>query len=173
MHQYETSDRFENHLRRRRLYQQAVRQMPSRPSVVTQTYAVEVKQSIELLRQLIDQARENAWLTLEGDLSRFNSGGLTGLVREDTSRDGLGDDLFAPLHSRVSIPLYSGNAHQLKHGVLQHIGIRSHIVHLYMDGDDRRLFAANNKFRQCTLFGGWISADFLAKLQEDGVLAIH
>jgi hypothetical protein len=173
MQPYETSDRFENHLRRRRLYRQAARQPRTEAPVINQTHVVEVKQSIELLRQLIDKTSENTWLTLEGDLSRFSSIGLAGLVREDSHKDDSADDLFAPLHSRVTIPLSQTNAYQLKTSILQHVGIRSHIVHLFLDCEDRRLFAAHNKFRQCTLFGGWITADFLTQLQEDGVIVIQ
>ncbi|MBK8987252.1 MAG: hypothetical protein IPM39_14435 [Chloroflexi bacterium] len=173
MQPYETSDRFQNQLKRRLLYKQAARQPRQRPAVISQTHVIEVRQSIELLRQLIDQAVENTWLTLEGDLSRFSSIGLAGLVRDEAHKEETGDDLFAPLHSRVTIPLNQANAYQLKTSVLQHVGIRSHIVHLFLECEDRRLFAAHNKFRQCTLFGGWITADFLTQLQEDGVIVIQ
>ncbi len=172
MHQYETNDRLQNHLRWRRLYRQANQQQKRAP-VIDQTHLIEVKQSIELLRQLIDRAAENTWLTLEGDLSRFNSGGLTGLKREDSRKEGFGDDLFAPLHSRVTIPLNQVNAVQIKTAILPHVGIRSHIVHLFLECENRRLFAAHNKFHQCTLFGGWITAEFLTKLQEDGVIVVQ
>jgi hypothetical protein len=167
---YANGDRFQNHFRRRQLYRAVAQQSPApqQDEVVVQTHMVSVMQSIELLRQLVEQANANTWLTLEGDLSRFNSGGLTGVVRDDSPTD----DLAAPLHSRVTIPLSQENVQQLKTAVLPHVGVRSHIVHLTLECNDRRLFAAHNRFRQCTLFGGWLTSDFLRQLQHDGVIEI-
>jgi len=172
MRPYETTDRLKNHVRWRRLYRQVNQQRDHLP-VIHQTHVVQVKQSIELLRQLIEQADEGTWLTLEGDLSRFNSGTLTGLKREDTPKNGSGDELFAPLHSRVTIPLHQANAFEIKTSILPHVGLRSHIVHIFLECEGRRLFAAHNKFHQCTLFGGWMTADFLTQLQEDGVIVVQ
>jgi hypothetical protein len=173
MPQFVNGERLQTQFKWRRLYHAVAVQPPARPQgeVVNQVYAVQVKQSIEFLRQLIDHADERTWLTLEGDLSRFNSSGLSSIRRENFN-NGQEDDLFAPLHSRVTIPLNQDNAFFVKGHVLPNVGIRSHIIHLTLERDDNHLFAAHNKFRQCTLYGGWITAEFLTQLLHEGVIEV-
>lgn len=173
MQQFVNGNRLQNQLKWRRLYQQVTAQSSRPPGdLVDQAHVIHVRQSIELLRQLIDQAGGQTWLTLEGDLSRFNSVGLHGLVRESTHQAPAADEFFAPLHNRVSIPLHNGNVSQLKATVLPHVGIRTHIIHLFLESNQQRLFAAHNKFQQCTLFGGWLTHQFLTQLQQDGVIEL-
>jgi hypothetical protein len=130
------------------------------------SFTVDVKQSIELLKTLIDHADTNSRLILEGNLSQFDGRHLAGAVRED-AKDGLDSS-----YGRVTIPLAQENRHRLKTAVLPRVGIRSLIARVFLETENTLLFASSHKFTDGALFSDWITAEFLAELEQLGIVKL-
>jgi hypothetical protein len=127
------------------------------------TYKVHVKMSLELLYQLLNRTDEETWLVLEGDLSLFQPGKLTGIVMQSVNGQG----------SRAMIPLTRRNVYWLKTAVLLRVGIRKLIHTIYLQKNDQILFSSCNYFRSQAEFSNWVTADFLNQLQSSGVITYH
>lgn len=130
------------------------------------SFTVDVKQSIELLKTLIDRADANSRLILEGNLSQFDGRHLTGIIREDVKDDA------GTWCGRVTIPLAQENRYRLKTAVLPRVGIRSLITHVFLETENTLLFASYHKFTDGALFSDWITVEFLEGLEQLGIVKL-
>jgi len=141
--------------------------------MINPTYQAKVKQSIELLKQLLHQADDATWLVLAGNLTRCRAHNLAGAVREALPREEIpvANELYHPSYGRLSIPLTGGNKYTLKKEVLPYINMRADIQVVMMQRYGRMLFIAQNYF-QDAVFNDWFNPEFLRDLEQAGVIQI-
>lgn len=141
--------------------------------MINPTYQAKVKQSIELLKQLLHQADDAAWLVLAGNLSQCRTHGLTDAVREELPQEEIpvDNELYHASYGRLSIPLTGSNKYVLKKEVLPHINMRTDIHAVMMQRYGRMLFIAQNYF-QDAVFNDWFNPEFLHNLEQAGVIQI-
>ncbi len=141
--------------------------------MINPTYQAKVKQSIELLKQLLHQADDAAWLVLAGNLSRCRTHSLAGAVREALPQEEIPveNKLYHASYGRLSIPLTGGNKYALKKEVLPYINMRADIQAVMMQRYGRMLFTAQNYF-QDAVFSNWFNPEFLRNLEQAGVIQI-
>lgn len=133
------------------------------------TYHVQVKYSVEFLRQLLSQVDEAAGLVLVGDLSQFRPQGLVGVTREEIP---VANEVYQASHGRAHIPLLGLNKYHLKKEVLARVGLRSLIGEVQMERYGRLLCHAPNFFRDGAWLDDWFQLEFLQSLEEDGVIKV-
>ncbi|NKQ34206.1 MAG: hypothetical protein HF973_01170 [Chloroflexi bacterium] len=141
--------------------------------MINPAYQVKVKQSIELLKQLLHQADDAAWLVLAGNLSQCRTHSLTGVVREALPREEIPveNEVYHASYGRLSIPLSGSNKYALKKEVLPFINMRTHIQTVTIQRYGRMLFTAQNYFKDA-VFNDWFNPEFLRDLEQAGVIQI-
>jgi hypothetical protein len=132
-------------------------------------YHIEVKLSIEFLRQLLPQADEATDLVLIGDLSKFRAAGLSGVAREEIA---VANTVFSASHGRVHIPLTGLNKYHLKKEVLPQVGIRTLVREVQMERYGRLLFSAPDHFHCGAWLSNWFQLEFLQELEQEGVVRV-
>ena len=142
--------------------------------MINPAYQVKVKQSIELLKQLLHQADDATWLILAGNLSQCRTHSLTGVVREALPREEIPveNEVYHASYGRLSIPLSGGNKYAMKKEVLPYICVRTHIQAVMMQRYGRMLFTVQNYFQQDAIFSDWFNPEFLHNLEQTGVIQI-
>ncbi len=141
--------------------------------MINPAYQVTVKQSVELLKQLLHQADDATWLILAGNLSQCRTHSLTGVVREALPREEIPveNEVYHASYGRLSIPLTGGNKYALKKEVLPFINMRTHIQAVTMQRYGRMLFTAQNYFKDA-VFSDWFNPEFLQDLEQTGVVHV-
>lgn len=132
-------------------------------------YQVEVKHSVELLKQLLHQVDEATWLVLAGDLSHFRERVLADVAREAIP---VADELYSASYGRVHIPLTGENKFALKVEVLPFVGIRVCIQEVFLQRYGRLLFAAYDCFNNGALLSNWFAPEFLQYLEREGIVRL-
>lgn len=128
-------------------------------------YQVNVRLSVELMKQLLPLLDDDSVLVLAGDLSRFREAELPGVAWEEK-----GGDLS--VDGRIAIPLDGPTKLRLKRSVLPRIGLRSHIQEVAVERHGRLLFSAPNYFRNGAWFSSWFKLEFMQQLEEEGIVSI-
>ncbi|GIK55274.1 MAG: hypothetical protein HND44_21870 [Chloroflexi bacterium] len=132
-------------------------------------YHLEIKYSVEFLRQLLSQVDEAAGLVLIGDLSRFRVGALLGVTREEIA---VADEVYRASYGRVHIPLLGLNKYHLKKEGLAHVGLRTLVREVQVERYGRLLCHAPNFFQDGAWLTDWFQLEFLQSLEEDGVIKV-
>lgn len=132
-------------------------------------YRVDVKLTIECLKQLLPLADAATNLVLVGDLSQFRAWDLDGLTVEEIP---VADAIFQESHGRLSIPLSGVNKFALKKEVLPLIGIRTRIQDVYLERYGRLLFSAPDYFNNGATLSDWFAHDFVQELEAEGVIRV-
>ncbi|HRQ36865.1 MAG TPA: hypothetical protein PLD25_03000 [Chloroflexota bacterium] len=133
------------------------------------TYHVQVKYSVEFLRQLLSQVDEAAGLVLVGDLSQFRPQELLGVTREEIPVTNV---VYQASYGRVHIPLLGLNKYHLKKEVLARVGLRTLVCEVQVERYGRLLCHAPNYFQDGAWLADWFQLEFLQALEEDGVIKV-
>ena len=132
-------------------------------------YQVDVKHSVELLKQLLHQVDEATWLILAGNLSQFRDRALVEVTREAIP---VANELYSASYGRVYIPLTGENKFGLKVEVLPLVGMRTYIQEVLLQRYGHLLFAAYDCFQNGALLSDWFRPEFVEDLEQTGIIRV-
>jgi hypothetical protein len=118
-------------------------------------FNVRVKKPVDFVRAALKHFRKYCFLSLEGNLSRFDptlvpgaSGNPSALLRRNT---------ISPVLDFVILPVTAATADTICQEVLPQVGLKHHIIHVQVASEGRLVLGAYDNFnRECV----WIDQAF-------------
>ena len=125
-------------------------------------YRLEVKNSVELVKAIVELFCGNARLSFEGQLKEKDFSWVEGITTEPTNV--LQRHTLEPELAFVILPVETKTKEVIKQKILPQVGLRQNVIHVLMEKEGRLVFAAYDNFDSA---GVWITGQVKEKwLQE-------
>lgn len=132
-------------------------------------YHLDVAQPIRLMERILVRFAGNARLSLEGDLSRGDAGGVPVLSRQPDAL--LPSHTLHPERDFWILPVEPDTVDAIAVKLLPRIGLRQRVWHVQMEKEGRRVFAAHDGFdRDGVWVAGQVAGEFITSLVKTGAI---
>lgn len=136
-------------------------------------YALQVRDRLALMQALVCALCGDAWLSLEGDLSRGKADllAIRGAVEQETSQ--LRKNTFAVSHGPhdfLVVPLEVDTVETIAHSILPRLGVARHVWHIGIEKGGELQFIAYDNFDSASLLSQAIGEDLLQTLVQNRIL---
>jgi hypothetical protein len=132
-------------------------------------FAVRVREPVEFVRAALKHFHRDCFLSLEGDLSRFDPALVPGASREPSAL--LRRNTIWPLLDFVILPVTAATAETICRRVLPQVGLKHHVVHVQVASEGHLVLGARDNFgRDCVWIDQGIGKEGIVSLLDSGVI---
>jgi hypothetical protein len=132
-------------------------------------FLFDVRSSIGLIGAIIETLWGNAYLSSEGDLSRFDPRSIKGAPGEETAV--LRRNTLDPGVDFVVLPLEADTKDLISKRLLPRLGMRKRVIHVQVEKEERLESGAYDTFHpECTWIGSCVGEALLQSLAQQGFI---
>jgi hypothetical protein len=132
-------------------------------------FDVRVKKPVEFVRAALKRFTRDCFLSLEGDLSRFDSVFVPGASREPSAL--LRRNTIFPVLDFVILPVTAATADPICQRVLPQVGLTQHVIHVQVASEGRLVLGAFDKFQRGSVWiDQGIGKEGIVSLLDSGVI---
>jgi hypothetical protein len=132
-------------------------------------FDVRVREPVEFVRAALKHFDRDCFLSLEGDLSRFDSALVPGASREPSAL--LRRNTISPVLDFVILPVTAVTVDTICQRVLPQVGLKQHVIHAQVASEGRLVLGAFDSFhRGCVWIDQRIGKDGIVSLLDSGVI---
>jgi hypothetical protein len=132
-------------------------------------FQVRVRRPVDFIRAGLNHFPHDCYLSLEGDLSRFDSTLIPGTSHMPTTL--LRKYTISPVQDFVILPVTAATSDLVSLRVLSQVGLKHHIIHIQIASESRLVLGAYDNFhRECVWIDAAIGQEGITSMLDSGII---